>query len=117
MTTRQILEAYFAALQARAGWQDRFAADTSFASHGTPVKQVKGRDAFLASTRGFYGMIEAVDVVELLVDGDAASARTRYRLRPPGLEPFTSDVAEFFHVTGGKIDALAIYFDSAPYPA
>ena len=116
-SVRQTIEAYFAALRAGAGWEDRFADDVVFTSHGTPAKRVSGRAAFLESTRGFYGMIEDVEVVALLVDRDAACARARYRLRPPGHEAFTSDVAEFFSVRGGRIVSLAIYFDSAPYPA
>ncbi len=51
-----------------------------------------------------------------MVDGDKACALTRYQLRPPNGNAFTSDVAELFTVKNGKIDSFAIYFDSAPFP-
>lgn len=117
MSTREIIEAYFAALGAGSAWQDFFAEAMTFTTHGVPARQVSGRDAFLASTRGFYGMIDGVELRDLLVDGNAACALTRYALRPPDGEPFASDVAEVFSVAGDRIHSLAIYFDSAPYPA
>ncbi len=69
-----------------------------------------------ASTKGFYGMIDGVEVHDVLVDGQRACVLTRYRLRPPAGDPFDSEVAEVFEVANGRIVALSIYFDSAPYP-
>lgn len=117
MDVRATIEAYFADLQAGGGWQRHFADDVVFVSHGTPVKRVEGKGAFLESTRGFYGMIDGVELLELLVDGRSACALTRYRLRPPVGDPFISEVAEVLSVADGGIDSLAIYFDSAPYPS
>jgi ketosteroid isomerase-like protein len=115
-STRQTIEAYFEALRAGAAWQDHLADDVVFASQGTPAKRVVGRGAVVASTKGFYGMIERVAVQDILIDGQRACALTRYRLRPPVGEPFDSEVAEVFRVANGRIAALSIYFDSAPYP-
>ncbi|MEJ2668280.1 MAG: nuclear transport factor 2 family protein [Deinococcales bacterium] len=117
MDTRETIEAYFADLGAGGDWQRRFAGDVVFVSHGTPAKRVEGLGAFLESTRGFYGMIDGVELIDLLVDGRAACALTRYRLRPPVGDPFTSEIAEVLTVSDGGIDSLAIYFDSAPYPS
>ena len=115
-STRGTIEAYFAALRAGAAWQERLADDVVFTSHGTPAKRVVGRGAVVASTKGFYGMIESVEVRAVLIDGRRACALTRYRLRPPSGDPFESEVAEVFEVANGRIVALSIYFDSAPYP-
>ena len=38
-----------------------------------------------------------------------------YEVRGKDGGTFTSDVAEIFTVRDGKIDSLAIYFDTAPY--
>jgi ketosteroid isomerase-like protein len=54
-------------------------------------------------------------VRELMVDADRACALTRYEVRSEDGGTFTSDVAEIFAVRDGKIDSLAIYFDTAPY--
>jgi len=117
MSTRHTVEAYFEDLGSQGAWQAHFAEEMAFTSHGTPAKEVHGRAAFVASTRGFYGMIRGLEVRQLLVDGGRACALTRYRLEPPAGAPFFSEVAEVFTVTDGLIDGLAIYFDSAPYPA
>lgn len=117
MTTRETVERYFAALQAGAGWEDHFADDVVFTSHGTPAKRVSGREAFLESTRGFYGMIRGARVRDLLVDGGRACALVSYQLEAPGGRTLTSEVAELFTVADGRIGAFAIYFDSAPYAA
>lgn len=61
-------------------------------------------------------MIAAVEVKDLLVDGDKACAFTRYELRPPAGQAFESYVAEVFRVRDGKISSFDIYFDSAPFP-
>jgi ketosteroid isomerase-like protein len=115
MSTRATIDAYFAALRAGDGWKDHVTDGATFASYGTPATEVAGRDGYIAATEGFYGMVTDLEVRDVLVDGDRACALTRYRLQPPAGEAFTSDVAEIFTVTAGRIDALTIYFDSAPY--
>lgn len=114
--TRETIQHYFEALSSGQDWPSFLAEGMTFVSHGTPEKQVTGRDAFLESTRGFYSMIEAVQLRQLIADGDRACAVARYRLRPPGGEAFTSDVAELFTVKDNRIDSFEIYFDSAPFP-
>lgn len=62
-------------------------------------------------------MIAAVEVRDLIVDGERACALTHYQVRPPnGGAAFGSDVAEIFSVRDEKIESLAIYFDPTPYP-
>ena len=61
-------------------------------------------------------MVTAVDVRDLLIDGEKACALTRYKLQPPRGDPFSSDVAEIFTVKNNKIDSFAIYFDTSPFP-
>ncbi len=115
MNTRETIENYFAALQSQGGWDSYLADDLAFALHSTPVKRITGCDAYLESTKGFYGMITSVQVRDLLVDGNKACALTQYQLQSPSAQPFTSDVAEVFNVKDGQIDSLSLYFDSAPY--
>ena len=116
MTTEQIIHAYFDALSSRGDWQGFFAEQMVFTSHAGAGKRVTGKDACIESTRGFYSMIESVELMELIADGERACALTRYRLQPRGGESFSSDVAEVFMVKADKIDSFQIYLDSAPYP-
>jgi len=117
MTTREIIERYFELLKARGDWPSLFSERATFTSFASPPRQIAGRDAFVKATGGFYGMILAVEVRDLLVDDERACALTHYRLQPPGGRPvFESDVAELFVVRRGAIESFGIYFDTAPYP-
>jgi ketosteroid isomerase-like protein len=116
MTTRETVERYFDQLAAKSAWQESFADDMTFTSRTSPTKEVKGKAAYLEATKRFYSTIRSVELRQLLVDGPRAVALTRYEIQQPGGKPsFMSDVAEVFSVNGGRIDSLAIYFDSAPY--
>ena len=117
MTTKETIQRYFDALKQKKGWESFLGDDIAFTSYTSPVKQLKGRDPYLQATKRFYSMIESIDVRELIVEGEAACALSRYKLRPPtGAPAFESDVAEIFSVSNGKINSFAIYFDTAPYP-
>ena len=117
MTTKDTIESYFSKLEQKNGWESLLGESMVFTSFTSPMKQVKGKDAFLQATKRFYSMIRSVEVRELIVSGDQACALTRYDLHPPNGGPaFGSDVAEIFAVHNGKIDSLGIYFDSAPFP-
>jgi ketosteroid isomerase-like protein len=116
MTTKAIVEKYLDALKRGTDWEPLFAPSMTFTSFSSPVKQVVGCAAFVMATQRFYASVMSVDVRTLIVDGDRACALTHYDLRSPTGNVFTSDVAEIFHVTDGKIDSFEIYFDTAPFP-
>jgi ketosteroid isomerase-like protein len=115
MNTRSTIEQYFDHLKTKSGWEAALADDMVFNSFTSPPKEVRGKAAYLESTKGFYGSIQSMEVRQLTVDGDRAAALTRYRLRGPTGD-FTSDVAEVFGVANGKINSFEIYFDTAPFP-
>jgi ketosteroid isomerase-like protein len=115
MATRDTIEAYFNSLKQKKDWDSFLSDDMMFTSFTTPIKRVSGKTAYLASTKRFYSMITALEVKEVMVDGDRACALTHYDLQPPGGPAFGSDVAEVFGVRDGKITSFAIYFDSAPF--
>jgi ketosteroid isomerase-like protein len=117
MTTKDTIQSYFTKLERKNGWESLLGDDMEFTSFTSPIKRVKGKDAYLQATKRFFSMIRSVQVRELIVDGDQACVLTRYDLQPPNGGPaFGSDVAEIFAVRNGKIDSLGIYFDSAPFP-
>ena len=116
MTTKDTIQRYFDSLGKKSGWEAFLADDMTFTSFGSPMKQVKGKDAYLETTKRFFSMIAAVELRDLIVDGDKTCALTRYDLQAPGGRAFDSHVAEVFKVRNGKISSLAIYFDSGPFP-
>lgn len=116
MTTKATIEGYFSSLRQKTGWSLFLDDNMVFTSYTSPVKQVKGKDEYLQSTKRFYGGIVTFEVRDLLVDGDRACALTRYQLQRPEFPSFESNVAEIFRVRDGKIVSFDIYFDSAPFP-
>ena len=116
MTTRDTIQGYFSDLKQKTSWDSFLSDDVKFTSFTTPNKRVRGRAAYLEATKRFYSMITALEVRDLLVDGQKACALTQYELQPPGGAAFRSDVAEVFEVRDGKITSFEIYFDSSPFP-
>jgi ketosteroid isomerase-like protein len=116
MTTKETLEAYFSGLEQKKDWHSFLADDMTFTSFTSPPKRLRGRAAYLESTRRFFAMITTMTLKELIVDGERACALSHYELQPPGGSAFGSDVAEVFRVKAGKITSFDIYFDTAPYP-
>lgn len=116
MTTKETIQGYFNSLKQRQGWESFLSDEMTFTSFTSPVKQLKGKEAYLAATKRFYSTFASVQLRDLMIDGEKACALTRYELQPPNGDRFISDVAELFAVKNGKIDSFAIYFDTAPYP-
>lgn len=117
MTTRATIERYYESLRSKRAWDSLFADDVTFTSFTSPNRQINDRSAFVEGTKRFYSMIVSFELRDLIVDGDKACGLARYELQAPNGGPrFSSDVAEIFTVTGGKITSFAIYFDTAPYP-
>ena len=117
MTTRATIEQYYENLRNKREWESLFAADVTFTSFTSPNRRIDDRSAFVEGTKRFYAMIVAFELRDLIIDGNKACGLTRYELQPPNGAPrFTSDVAEIFAVTNGRITSFAIYFDTAPYP-
>ena len=115
MSTRNVIERSFQALDRGTGWASLLADDVAFTSFTIPNRQIAGKQAYIDATKRFYSTIQSFEVRELLVDGSNACALTRYQLRGPA-QSFQSDVAEVFSVRDDHIASLGIYFDSAPFP-
>ena len=116
MPTREVIRDYFDRLARKVDWEALLTDHFRFTSCTSPVKEVVGKAAFLEATARFYASIQSLELRELLVDGARAGAFTRYQLRAPTGATFQSDVAELFTVRDARIEALAIYFDTAPFP-
>ena len=116
MSAKSTIEGYFGALKQKRDWASYLSDDMVFTSLTSPIKTISGKQAYLESTKGFYSMIKAMEVRDLIVDGDKVCALTRYQLQPPQRTAFQGDVAEVFRVRNGKISSFDIYFDSAPFP-
>jgi ketosteroid isomerase-like protein len=116
LNTKETIQGYFSSLKQKKGWESFLSNDMIFTSFTSPIRRIRGRAAYLEGTKRFYSMITAMEVKDLIVEGEKACALTHYELQPPGGPAFGSDVAEVFAVQDGKINSFDIYFDSAPFP-
>lgn len=116
MTTRDAVQGYFNCLQQNTGWEAFLADEMQFTTFTSPVERVTDRGAYLERLRRFYSMIQALEIKDIIVEGEKACVLARYELQPPGGPVFESHVAEVFGVRDGKINSFDIYFDSAPFP-
>ena len=116
MSTKDVVQHYFAALAENGRWEAFLADDLRFTSFTSPVKELAGKTAYLESTKRFFSMVISVEVRDVIIEDAKACALTRYQLQAPSGPRFQSDVAELFTVKNGKIDTFAIYFDTAPFP-
>ena len=113
MTTRETVQSYLNSISN--GFESLLADNARFTSFTSPVRAVSGKPAFVAATKNFYAKVAGFELRDLMIDGDRACALTRYQVRGPNGDTFSSDVAEIFTVKSGKVDSLAIYFDATPY--
>lgn len=113
MSTKEILEKYFAAIHG-GGWESYIADEFTFISSNLD-KVAHGKAAYVEGAGRFFRLTTSVKVKELIVDGNAACALARYHLRSPKGNVGVCDVAEILTVSGGKIDSSKIFFDTKAF--
>ncbi|HUI65935.1 MAG TPA: nuclear transport factor 2 family protein [Bacteroidota bacterium] len=116
MSTMETVQSYFRDLQEKREWTAYLADDIHFTSYTSPIKEVRGKKAYLDSTRRFYSMVVSLHVRDLIISEEKVCALTRYVLHSPSGSNFVSDVAEIMTVRNGRIGSLSIFFDPAPFP-
>ena len=110
MSTRDVLEKYFAAIHG-GGWESYIADDFTFISSNLD-KVAHGKAAYVEGAGRFFRMTTSVEVKQFILDGNAACAVARYRLRSPKGNVGVCDAAEILTVSGGKINSSKIFFDT-----
>ncbi len=111
--TREVINAYYGAIEQNDGWQAFVSDDIAF--DGTGVKATRGKDAYVESTIQFLQMVKAVQVKEMIVDGEKACIRVQYGLASPKGKRASTEVVEILTVRDGKIVASSIYFDTVAF--
>jgi ketosteroid isomerase-like protein len=110
-STRVLLNKYYDGLARKGDWQSLLS--ENFLLTGSVAKETRGRDAY--ANLGFWKLVKSLRVKEMIVEGESAFALINYDLISPKGSPFSSDVAEFWKVRDGRLDSIAIYFDTAAF--
>ena len=113
LETREVLKKYYDKLSKKEGWQSLLCDNVLLA--GTVAKESRGKEPFV--NNNFFKMIRGLTVKETIVENENACALVSYDLMSPKGKRFSSVVAEIWKVKGGKLDSLAIYFDTSAFQA
>lgn len=108
-STRTAVETYFGTWRQRdfAGFRANLADDVTFEG---PMATVEGADACAAGIEGMTQALDDVVVTKVFVDG--ADATTWFELHTKGGDVLP--VANWSHVTDGKVDRIRVVFDPRP---
>ncbi len=80
---------------------------------GTIAKESTGKEEFV--NNNFFKMGRGLNIRAMIVEKDNACALVDYDLISPKGKSFTSEVAEIWKAKDGKLESLAIYFDTAQF--
>jgi ketosteroid isomerase-like protein len=110
-TTRELVDKYHEGISTKSDWGYLLSDD--FLLTGTIVTESRGRDAY--ANNNFFKLVKSLKVEKLLIEGENAAAIVNYDLVSPKGKSFSSTVAEFWNVKNGKLDSVAIYFDTTDF--
>ncbi len=109
--TKELLNKYYEGLSRKGEWGALLS--ENFLLTGTVAKETRGRDAFVNNP--FFKLVKGLKVKTMIIDGESACAVVNYDLVSPKGKSFSSEVAEIWKVKNGKLDSIAIYFDTAAF--
>jgi ketosteroid isomerase-like protein len=109
--TRELLRRYYEGLLKRDGWEQLLS--DGILLTGTVAKESRGRDAYI--NNNFFKLVKGLRVKETIVEGGRGFALVNYDLVSPKGKVLSCDVAEFWKVQEGKLDSIAIYFDTSAF--
>ena len=111
--TKELLKKYYDGLSSGGDWHSMLSEEISLT--GTIAKGTKGKELFV--NNNFFKMVKGLMVKEMIVENENACCLISYDLMSPYGKRFSSDVAEIWKVKEGKLESLAIYFDTAAFRA
>ena len=110
-SVKEILNKYYNGLASKGDWHSMLSDEILLT--GTIAKESRGVKPFV--NNNFFKMVRGLKVKEMIVENEKACAIVSYDLMSPKGKSFSSDVAEIWKVKDGKLDSLAIYFDTAAF--
>lgn len=106
-----LLKKYYDGVAKGGGWGHLLS--ENFLLTGTIAKESRGRDAYI--NNNFFRLVKGLKVEEMIGEGNSGFALVRYDLVSPKGKAFSARVAEFWKMKDGKLDSVAVYFDTAAF--
>lgn len=118
MTTRELLETYYAGFARKKGWESVISDDFEFVGGDmTKTDPLRGKSPYVDVIKRFGSLFTTMRVKEMIVEEDRAFVRANYDYVFPNGKSMNGDVAELWTVKDGKLDSLTIFFDTATFQA
>ena len=112
-TTKKLLETYYQGFAEKKDWDSVLSDDFLFVGGDmTKTTPIVGKAAYIEVIKRFSQLFKTMRVKEMIVDDDKACVIGNYDYVFPNGKSINGDVAEFWKVKDGKLDALTIFFDT-----
>jgi ketosteroid isomerase-like protein len=108
---KALLKNYYDRVAKGGGWGDLLS--ENFVLSGTIARGSSGREAYVNNS--FFKLVRGLEVEEMIAEGNTGFALVNYDVVSPKGKAFTSRVAELWKMKEGKLDSVAIYFDTAAF--
>jgi len=116
MNTKQLLDTYYNGFAKKENWESVISDDFKFyggdMTNKTPIIGIQG---YIKVIDRFSKVFTNMKVKNMVIDGDKASVIGNYDYTFPNGKKMNGDVAEIWEVKNGKLDSLAIFFDTLTF--
>jgi ketosteroid isomerase-like protein len=113
---KELLETYYRGFSQKRGWEDTIADDFQFVGGDmTKPEPVKGKQAYIEVIKRFSKVFKDMRVTKMIVNGDQACVIGNYDFSFPSGQQVNGNVAEIWTAKDGKLQSLAIYFDTLTF--
>lgn len=114
--TQILLETYYEGFAKKQGWESVISDDfIFFGGDMTDQKPAVGKQAYIEVINRFSRVFQTMRVKKMIVENDQACVIGNYDYLYPNGQKLNGDVAEIWTVKDGKLDSLAIFFDTLTF--
>ncbi len=114
MTTDDLLQHYYTGLAKKSGWETVISDHFTFVG-GTGGAGIQGKTAYVEAINRFSRVFNDVAQKRSIIQGNDACVVANYSMVSPSGSTLSLDVAEVWKAKDGKLDSLAIYFDTTTW--
>ncbi len=114
--TKALLETYYSGFAQKKGWESVISDTFRFTADSMEKTNISiGKESYMNIIARFSQLYQKMHVKKMIVEGNNASVIANYEYLFPNGKRISGDVAEFWEVKDGKLDALVIYFDTLTF--
>jgi ketosteroid isomerase-like protein len=116
LSTKQLLETYYAGFAAKANWENTIADDFHYVGGDmNNLQPVVGKHKYIEIIKRFSQRFESMRVKQMIIDGNNASVIGNYDFTFPNGQKLNGNVSENWTVKNGKLQSLTLYFDTLTF--